>query len=359
MSEAKSVYVAMSGGVDSAVTAARLLEAGYQVTGIFMETWHVPQVSTAHDSTPEPAGMAAAAAAESLGIPFVSFDVRDQFFQVVIRAFIQQYLAAKTPNPCLICNPHIKWGILQTYALNQGADFFATGHYARIMQSDNGQVQLLRGVDRTKDQSYVLAMLTQQQLSRSLLPLGDSTKADVRRQAQSLSLPAANSEESQDLCFLRDVNYRDFLQQHAPESASPGEIVNLEGQVLGEHQGLAFYTIGQRRGIKIGAPEPYFVIDKDPHTNRLIVGFAEQAGKINLLAGEANWISGESPELGGTYDVMIRYRANPVKATVDHTSMNEFRLKFNQPLRGITPGQVAVIYRDEMCLGGGFIERAW
>lgn len=358
MSNQKHVFVALSGGVDSAVAAMRLLGDGYHVTGIFMETWKDPHAQAIANSSSESVAMAAAAA-ESIGIPFVSLDVRDPFFQVVIRSFIEQYVAGKTPNPCLFCNPRIKWGILQTYALSQGADFFATGHYARIIPAENGQVQLFRGVDRSKDQSYVLAMLSQVQLSRSLLPLGQWTKADVRKHAQLLNLPVASRQESQDLCFLGEVDYRDFLQRYAPESAAPGEIVNLAGEVLGEHQGLAFYTTGQRRGIKIAASEPYFVIGKEPHTNRLMIGFADQAGKNCLQASEANWISGEKPAKDEAYTVMIRYRAHPVPAKLVDASMGEFRLEFNQPLHGITPGQVAVLYRDEMCLGGGIINSAW
>ena len=248
---------------------------------------------------------------------------------------------------------------LQEYALDQGADYFATGHYARLKPTTNGKVELFRGFDRGKDQSYVLAMLSQHQLSRSLLPLGDLTKADVRRLAGALNLSVAGQKESQDLCFLRNEDYRAFLQRHAPEAAAPGEIVNLAGEVLGEHQGLAFYTIGQRRGIRIAASEPYFVIDKDAQTNRLIVGYAKDAGNKHLQTARSNWISGLPPEEGGQYQVMIRYRANPVSAKLKEASMDEFRLEFNQPLRGITPGQFAVLYQDEVCLGGGIIKRTW
>jgi tRNA-specific 2-thiouridylase len=358
MNHQKRVFVALSGGVDSAVAAVRLLDDGYHVTGIFMETWKDPHAQVFADTVLEPVAMAAAVA-QSIGIPFVSLDVRDPFFRVVIRPFIDQYLAGKTPNPCLFCNPRIKWGILQAYALDQGADYFATGHYARIVPAENGQVQLLRGVDRSKDQSYVLAMLSQVQLSQSLLPLGHWTKAEVRKHAQSLKLPVANRQESQDLCFLGDVDYRDFLQRYAPESASPGEIVNHDGEVLGEHKGLAFYTIGQRRGIKVAASEPYFVTGKDPHTNRLVVGFAEQTGKNDLHATEVNWISGAPPAKDEVKTVMVRYRATPEPAQLVNASQGEFRLKFNQPQRGITPGQVAVLYQDAMCLGGGIITSAW
>jgi tRNA-specific 2-thiouridylase len=350
------VYVAMSGGVDSSVAAVRLLSEGYQVTGIYMDTWRDPKWL---DASRSPAQVdSVAKAAQSIGIPLIAFDVKDQFFREIVQNFISGYLAGETPNPCLLCNPQVKWGILQNYALAQGADFFATGHYARLKQDARGHVQLLRGLDQTKDQSYVLSMLSQTQLQRSLLPLGEMTKDAVRKFARELNLPSAEGRESQDLCFLGDVDYRDFLKRYAPEGTKPGEIVNLEGRVLGQHQGLAFYTIGQRKGIRIAAEEPFFVIGKDTHNNRLIVGFDKQAGKIQLNAVNPNWILGELPNEGEVYDVMVRYRAQPEKAKLLSVSMDKFRLEFNRPLRGITPGQVAVVYQGEVCLGGGLIKNA-
>jgi tRNA-uridine 2-sulfurtransferase len=359
MNANRQVYVALSGGVDSTVAAERLLDAGYQVTGIFMETWKDPQAWVTAESSPEPAVVSAAAAAESVGIPFVSLDVRDRFYQRVVEPFLQQYLAGKTPNPCLFCNPQVKWGLLQAYAQSKGAQYFATGHYARIVPSENGQVQLLRGVDSLKDQSYVLALLSQSQLARTLLPLGEMKKTEVREQAHRLNLPVADREDSQDLCFLGAVDYRDFIRRHAPDSVAPGEIINIEGQVVGEHHGLAFYTIGQRRGLRIAAAEPYFVIDKDIASNHLIVGHADQATKRHLQAIQANWIAGEPPALETPCTVMIRYRAKPVEAELMSISMTEFRIKLSQPLRGITPGQVAVLYQGEVCLGGGLIQSTW
>jgi tRNA-uridine 2-sulfurtransferase len=358
MNEPQKVYVALSGGVDSAVSAVHLLNEGYEVTGIFMQTWKDPNWMDVLEESKTPEQMAAAVA-KSLGIPFVCLDVRDRFYQQVVWPFIQEYLSGKTPNPCLFCNPQVKWGILQRYAIDHGADYFATGHYARRQIGSNELVWLLRGVDQGKDQSYVLSMLTQAQLSRSLLPLGELTKEEVRLQAQALDLPVADRQESQDLCFLGDIDYRDLLQRFAPEVASPGEIVNTNGEVLGEHQGLAYYTIGQRKGIRIAASHPYYVVSKDTVNNRLIVGFAEQASKRYLNAIHPNWISGESPAEAGQYEVMVRYREQPVPAVFASVSEDEFRLELSRPLRGITPGQVAVLYQGEVCLGGGIIERAW
>ncbi|MFN2303971.1 MAG: tRNA 2-thiouridine(34) synthase MnmA, partial [Anaerolineales bacterium] len=276
-------------------------------------------------------------------------------YDQVVQTFINDYLEGKTPNPCLFCNPHIKWGILQSYAFNQGADFFASGHYARIEYLGSGQVHLLRGKDPNKDQSYVLSMLTQSQLGRSLFPIGDMLKGEVRSLAHRLGLTFIDREESQDLCFLGNVDYRDFLIRYAPQAANLGEIVNERGEVLGEHNGLAFYTIGQRKGIRIAASQPYFVIGKDREKNHLVVGFVEQTERSNLIAIKPNWIAGKPPDEGKNYSVMIRYRAKPVNAALFYISSDEFRLEFNDGVRGITPGQAAVLYQGEVCLGGGII----
>ena len=355
MTQKRHVFVAISGGVDSAVVAAKLLEDGYQVTGIYMSTWKDPHWIASQKKQPVP-GALAQKVAETLEIPFIDLDVRDQFFETVVQTFIKQYLAGLTPNPCLFCNPRVKWGLLQASALANGANYFATGHYARIERLPSGEVKLRRGVDRTKDQSYVLSMLSQDQLRQTLLPLGDMTKAEVRKLAHELELPVADQEESQDLCFIGKEGYRDFLERMAPEAASPGEIVDLEGKILGEHEGLAFYTIGQRKGIRLAATEPYYVIGKNRDRNRLVVGFLDRTGQHSLSAAQASWIAGTPPQQGELYDVMIRYRAKPVKARMSNVSKENFRLEFTEKVRGITPGQVAVIYLDDVCLGGGIIQ---
>jgi len=356
MNDQPHVYVAMSGGVDSAVAAALLLEEGYRVSGVYMDTWKDPKFEAEAGEDLGTSAELAKHVAETLGIPFEIVDVRDRFYADVVRAFIRKYLSGQTPNPCLFCNPQVKWGILQAHALAQGADLFATGHYAQLVRSESGKVSLLRGVDRSKDQSYVLSMLTQTQLQHSLLPLGGMTKDEVRKAAEGLRLLVADRQDSQDLCFLGHIDYRDFLERFAPDSNEPGEIVNLEGEVLGQHEGLAFYTVGQRKGIRVAAAEPYYVVDKDMTQNRLIVGFADQVGRSGLTAAQPNWIAGEQPDVGETYDVMIRYRAKPVPAVLSAVSEAQFRLEFDQAVGGITPGQVAVLYRDEKCLGGGVIQ---
>jgi tRNA-specific 2-thiouridylase len=357
MTEKEHVFVALSGGVDSAVTAAKLLVEGYQVTGIYMSTWKDPQWDASQEDRLAP-GILAQKVADALNIPIINLDVRDQFYETVVHTFINQYLAGLTPNPCLFCNPRVKWGLLQATALAEGADYFATGHYARIIRLPSGQVELWRGSDPTKDQSYVLSMLSQEKLSRTLLPLGGMTKMEVRALAHELNLPVAEQAESQDLCFIGKDGYHDFLERMAPEAASPGDIVDMDGKILGRHEGLAFYTIGQRKGIRLAATEPYYVIGKDQAQNRLIVGFIDRAGQNTLKADQTNWIAGEPPEQGEMYDVMIRYRAKPVKARLSVITENNFELEFTETVRGITPGQVAVLYLDDICLGGGFIQTA-
>lgn len=355
MDHGKHVFVAMSGGVDSAVCAARLLDEGYRVTGIHMETWKDPEWEKQIPLLDESVRLAQHTA-EFLGIPFVSIDLRERFFKDVVQTFIQDYLKGQTPNPCLFCNPQIKWGVLQSYALENGGDFFATGHYARISRLDSGKVALLRGVDRAKDQSYVLSMLSQQQLSRSLLPIGSMTKEEVRQQAQQFSLQVADRQDSQDLCFLGDVDYRDFLGRFAPTAYQPGEIITTDGKVVGEHQGLALYTVGQRKGIRVAASEPYYVVEKDIEHNRLVIGFSDRAQNSDLTACHANWIGEEPPRTGQSYDVMIRYRAKPASAVLVSVNRDEFQLEFKEQLSGITPGQVAALYDGEICLGGGVIQ---
>ena len=357
MTEKSHVFVAMSGGVDSAVTAAQLLDEGYRVTGIHMETWKDPKWQDKVSQLADPVSLAQEVAS-GLGIPFFSVDIRDRFFEKVVKGFIQKYLQGQTPNPCLFCNPQVKWGILQAYALDHGGDFFATGHYARIDRLESGTVRLMKGLDSTKDQSYVLCMLSQSQLERSLLPLGAMTKEDVRAEARRLGLAVADRQDSQDLCFLGDIDYRDFLQRFAPESSESGEIVTVDGEVVGKHEGLAFYTIGQRKGIRVAAEEPYYVVAKDIKRNRLIVGFSNRTGRPTLIAGQANWIASQPPDINETYAAMIRYRAKPEPARLVAVTNDEFRLEFNKDLQGITPGQVVALYRDAVCLGGGVIVSA-
>jgi tRNA-specific 2-thiouridylase len=350
------VYVGMSGGVDSAVAAALLLDMDYQVTGINMLTWIDPNWEAGFASQEKMLSLAEQVT-NQLRIRLVVLDVQKEFRNSVIKPFIADYLSGKTPNPCLFCNPQVKWGILQRYALGEGANYFATGHYAKLVRSGDGMVHLFKALDKEKDQSYVLSMLSQNQLNATLLPLGNINKHDVRQKARELGLPSADLQESQDLCFLGDSDYRDFLQRFSPETIEKGPIVDVQGEVLGEHEGLPFYTIGQRKGIRIASTEPYYVVAKDFDKNTLVIGFKEQTGRVNLRASNANWISGNTPEINKEYDVMVRYRTKPEPANLISVTKNKFRLEFKHSLRDITPGQVAALYCNEECLGGGVIEK--
>ena len=351
-----TVVVGMSGGVDSSVAAALLVRQGYRVIGVMLRLWAEPGCEHLNRCCTPEAMLAARQVAHRLGIPFYVYDVRQVFYRTVVQAFFQGYARGWTPNPCLVCNAHIRWGALLHYARQLGADYFATGHYARLRRTEDGRVQLLRGVDRNKDQSYVLSVLTQEQLQHTLLPIGEYTKDQVRRMAEEWGLPVAHRRESQDLCFLAGEDYRSFLARHRPDLEKPGPILDLEGRLLGTHRGLAFYTIGQRRGLGLRTGRPLYVLAKDVARNALIVGPREARGKKTLIAREVNWILGEPPAATFRAEVQIRYRARAVPASIALVEEGRaFRVAFDEPVWDITPGQRAVVYQGDLCLGGGTI----
>ncbi|MCU0484497.1 MAG: tRNA 2-thiouridine(34) synthase MnmA [Anaerolineales bacterium] len=353
---AKRVVIAMSGGVDSSVAAALLVQQGYQVIGMMMRLWsETGQENTNRCCTPDAMAMARRVATR-LGIPFYALDAQQIFFDTVVKDFIGGYVRGETPNPCLVCNRHIRWGFLLGQALASGADYLATGHYVRLKHDASGKITVRKGVDIHKDQSYVLYMLNQSQLSHAMFPLGGFTKPEVRQLARDFNLPVAERPESQDLCFLGDQDYPQFLARHAPQAIQPGPIQNKQGIILGIHQGLASYTIGQRKGLGISAPEPMYVLEKDLINNALIVGTVAELGKNTLIAGNVNWISGITPETEFRAQVKIRYKAQPAWANISPLPHDQIRIQFEQPLRDITPGQAAVIYDGEECLGGGIIQ---
>lgn len=356
MNNLPPVVVGMSGGVDSSVAAALLVRQGYPVTGVMLRLWSEPgEESTNRCCTPDAMAQARRVAAQ-LGIPFYAIDAQTIFRQVVVQTFLDGYAGGVTPNPCLMCNRRIRWGLMLNYALSMDAQYLATGHYARLRGTSQGRIELLRGLDPNKDQSYVISVLNQEQISHTLLPLGEYTKVEVRQLARDFGLPVADRAESQDLCFLAGKDYRDFLQRYIPEIVQPGPILNQAGEEMGQHQGLAFYTIGQRKGLRIAAPEPLYVLGKDPRQNALLVGRRQELGLAKLTAGRANWIAGAPPDGAFQARVQIRYKAEAVPATVVPTAPSGFAVEFERPLRDITPGQNAVIYQDEICLGSGIIE---
>jgi len=351
----KKVIVALSGGVDSCVAAALLKDLGYEVIGVTLRLWSVAGCEEENRCCTPETRAAAQRQADALGIPFHILDAADAFRSEVVQAFLDGYACGDTPNPCIICNRRIKWGLLLDSAQELGADRIATGHYARVRQNQAGGFELWRGADPAKDQSYFLCLLTQPQLAQTLFPLGDLTKAEVRAFARDRALPAADLPESQDLCFLGGVDYRSFLEKYVPQVATPGQVINRKGRILGEHHGLAFYTVGQRKGLP-PASRPLYVLRKDLAANQLVAGFAEELGQRELRTGEVIWVSGLPPAAEFHAQVMIRSRAVPAAARVFLQEDGGARVVFNQPMRDITPGQMAVFYAGDQVLGGGVIQ---
>ena len=353
------VVVAMSGGVDSSVAAALLVREGYDVVGMMMRLWSDETMGGAeHNRCCTPGQMQIAGrVADKLGIPFYALDSKDVFRDIVVQYFIDQHRAGYTPNPCLECNRHIRFDWLLRHAIALDADYLATGHYARIVENPTGPWQLKKGLDPDKDQSYVLSVMEQHQLSKTLFPVGEYPKAEVRRIASELGLDVANRKDSQDLCFLGNNDYRDFLGAHAPDVMIKGPIVTSAGEILGEHAGLSNYTIGQRKGLGVSYREPLYVLAMNPFRNALVVGTRDELGRDRLHAEHFNWISGVTPAEAFRAEVKIRYRSQPQMALVQPLDDGRVRIEFDVPQRDITPGQAAVVYQGDVCLGGGVIAK--
>ncbi len=352
------VVVAMSGGVDSSVAAALLKQQGYEVIGIMLRLWSEPGKEDSNRCCTPDAMTLARRVAAKLDIPFYVLDAKDLFRQTVVEYFLEGYAAGQTPNPCLVCNRLIRWDFLLRRALDMGADFMATGHYVRRKTVDGGRHQLLRAVDRAKDQSYVLHVLSQEQLARALFPVGEYSKPEIRALAQTFGLPTAHRPDSQDLCFLAGEDYRAFLRRHAPQTLIPGPILTRDGRTLGTHTGLADYTIGQRKGMGIASPVPLYVLEKDVARNALIVGAAEQLGVQECLVTNVNWASVAPPAASFRAEVKTRYTAREVPAEVTPLEAgSRARVRFDAPVRDLTPGQAAVFYEGDLVLGGGMIVR--
>ena len=348
------VFAAMSGGVDSAAAALLLLQAGYEVTGVTLRLHDFrnrPGLCGSGDDIATARPVAA-----FLGIPHQVLDLRELFRARVMDRFAAEYAGGRTPNPCIDCNREIKFGALLDWALDQGADAIATGHYARLRQDDSGRWQLLRGADRRKDQTYFLYQLTQRQLAHLRLPVGDYEKPALRALAESHGLINAQKADSQDICFVPDGDYGAFLRCHGGVEMSPGDFVDAEGQVLGRHKGLPCYTIGQRKGLGVGGAEGrLYVLGKDPERNTVILGADSRLYSQELTAERVNWLS--IPEPSGPLPVTAktRYSQREASATVEPLPGGRIHMVFQEPQRAITPGQAVVFYSGDLVLGGGTI----
>ena len=374
------VVVAMSGGVDSSVAAALLVKQGYDVIGIMLRLWAeegndaLGQPNANRCCAPE-AVADARAIAQQLDIPFYDIHAEAIFKQRVVDTWTHAYGEASTPNPCFNCNRSIRFGFLMQRALALGADYLATGHYARIDDrrptTDDDQTsghpssvvrRLLKGRDARKDQSYVLHVLGQKDLARAMFPCGEFVKDEVRQMAREFGLPTAERAESQDLCFLTQGDYRGFLVRNAPGVAQPGPIVNTQGEVLGQHDGLPFYTVGQRKGISIAArsssTEALYVLRLDAAKNALIVGTLSQLGQSKAFVPVMHYVSGETPAEPLRCAAKIRYKAKEAPGLLTPLPNGGARFEFDEPQRDVTPGQGLVCYLDDEVVGGGVMARS-
>ncbi len=363
------IAVAMSGGVDSSTVAGLLVRQGHPVIGLTMQLWNqrrLPELSR-EGATGRCCSLDdvydARRVAETLGIPYYVLNFEEEFEQQVVRPFITDYLSGRTPIPCTLCNNYIKFERFLELARSLGAERIATGHYARMRRDDKtGRFLLLRGVDASKDQTYFLWGLTQEQLARTQFPLGEFTKAEVRRMAEDMGLPVAWKEDSQEICFVPSGDYAAFIEAYFREKGLPrrqvrGEIVSTEGRVLGEHAGVHHFTVGQRRGLRVAAGEPLYVIATEPATQRVIVGRGEELLRATLTARDVNWFPWPSLATPVRAEVKIRNKHVAAPATVYPTAdSRRVEVRFDEPQRAVTPGQAAVFYQGDLVLGGGWIE---
>jgi tRNA-specific 2-thiouridylase len=352
----KRILVAMSGGVDSSVTAALLKEQGHDVIGVSLQLYERPESTPSGGKTccSLTDVMDAARVAKRLGIPFEVIDLRERFKELVIDNFTAEYAAGRTPNPCARCNERIKFGLLLEMAASFGAELLATGHYARIEKDGEGFYRLLKGLDPGKDQSYFLFGMNQEQLSRIIFPVGNLEKRVVREHAARFNLPVAQKQESQEICFIPDNDYVRFLEESGvrPEG---GDIVDRSGNRLGSHNGIHKYTIGQRRGLGIAWKEPLYVTAIDGGKSQVVVGPDEELKTAGLVAGELTWTG---KPISGTFNgsCSIRYRMQPVPCSARLVEDGRMQVDFGTPQRAVTPGQAVVLYQGEKVIGGGWIE---
>ncbi|MCW7761069.1 tRNA 2-thiouridine(34) synthase MnmA [Photorhabdus luminescens] len=357
----KKVIVGMSGGVDSSVSAYLLQQQGYQVAGLFMKNWEEDDDEEYCSAATDLAD--AQSVCDKLGIELHTVNFAAEYWDNVFEHFLSEYRAGRTPNPDILCNKEIKFkAFLEFAAEDLGADYIATGHYVR-RKDINGKSQLLRGLDNNKDQSYFLYTLSHQQIAQSLFPIGELEKPEVRRIAEKIGLVTAKKKDSTGICFIGERKFRDFLGRYLP--AKPGPIMTVDGETLGEHQGLMYHTLGQRKGLGIGgtkegSEEPWYVIDKDVQNNILLVAQGHEHPRLmstGLIAQQLHWVDRETLTEEIHCVVKTRYRQQDIPCTITPINEDKIEIRFANPVAAVTPGQSAVFYQGEVCLGGGVIEQ--
>ncbi len=356
--EKKKVVVGMSGGVDSSVAAYLLKEQGYDVIGVTMQIWQ-DEDRAIQEENGGCCGLSAVddarRVAADLGIPYYVMNFKKEFKRDVIDYFIEEYRQGRTPNPCIACNRYVKWESLLKRSLDIGADYIATGHYARIVKLDNGRYTLMRSATLAKDQTYALYNLTQEQLSRTLMPVGEYSKDKVREIAERINLQVASKPDSQDICFVPDGDYASFIEETTGEKVVPGNFVDLDGNILGQHKGIIHYTVGQRKGLGLSLGKPVFVLEIRPETNEVVIGDNEDALSNTLRANRINFMSVEELEGEKRVFAKIRYNHKGAWCTVKKSGEDEILCTFEEPQKAITPGQAVVLYDGDYVFGGGTI----
>ncbi len=356
--EKTKVVVGMSGGVDSSVAAYLLKEQGYDVIGVTMQIWQ-DEDRTIQEENGGCCGLSAVddarRVAADLGIPYYVMNFKKEFKRDVIDYFIEEYRQGRTPNPCIACNRYVKWESLLKRSLDIGADYIATGHYARIVKLDNGRYTLMRSATLAKDQTYALYNLTQEQLSHTLMPVGEYSKDEVRAIAEKINLQVASKPDSQDICFVPDGDYASFIEETTGEKMKPGNFVDLDGNVLGQHKGIVHYTVGQRKGLGLSLGRPVFVLEIRPETNEVVIGDHEDSLSYTLRANRVNFMAVGDLEGEKRVFAKIRYNHKGAWCTVKKSGEDEILCTFEEPQRAITPGQAVVLYDGDYVFGGGTI----
>lgn len=354
----QKVVIGMSGGVDSSVAAYLLKEQGYDVMGVTMQIWQ-EEASYVQEENGGCCGLSAVEdarkVAEQLEIPYYVMNFKDSFKEHVMDYFVKEYLEGKTPNPCIACNRYVKWESLLKRSLDIGAKYIATGHYARIVQLENGRYALKKSATAAKDQTYALYNLTQYQLAHTLMPVGEYTKEQIREIAQKINLRIANKPDSQEICFIPDNNYAGFIEETVGQVPQPGNFVDMDGNVIGKHKGIIHYTIGQRKGLNLSLGKPAFVVEIRPETNEVVIGDNQDVFYDTLYANKLNFMSIEDLEEPKKVTGKIRYSHQGSPCTIVKEDKDIVKVVFDEPVRAITPGQAVVFYDEDIVVGGGTI----